>query len=124
MQSLPSRAGETNPAQDLAETDPIALLADDLERLRGEIRALYKAALPPAVIHQITRGAHEQAAIARLMLDDCMVRSANGTLNETHLANTRRWLACVRRFMESRRTAHGVSARRKFYVIRSGRAAQ
>lgn len=124
MQSLQSRVDETNPAEGFAGNDPLALIAEDLERLGGEIRALYKAALPPAIIHQIARGAHEQAAIGRLMLDDCRLRSANGSLNETHLANARRWIAGVRRFMENRQTAYATGTRRKFYVIRSPRAAQ
>lgn len=124
MQSLQARAGETNPSVAGEAQCPVVALIVDLEKLQSEIRALYKAALPPAVIHQIARGAHEQFAIGRMMLDDCTLRSANGTLNEKHLANARRWIAGVRRFMENRQTTYGTSIRRKFYVIKPARAAQ
>jgi hypothetical protein len=121
VQSLQARVDETNPPVAALDDSPLATLALDLEQVRTEILALYKAALPPAIIHQITRGAHEQVAIGRMMLDDCMLREANGTLNPKHLANTKRWIAGVRRWMEARETAYGVSIRRKFYVIKSQR---
>jgi hypothetical protein len=121
MQSLQVRVDETNPPVAVVDDSPLAALALDLEQIRAEILALYKAALPPAVIHQITRGAHEQVAIGRMMLDDCTLREANGTLNPKHLANAKRWIAGVRRYMEAREAAHGIKTRRKFYVIKSPR---
>jgi hypothetical protein len=124
LQSLQARVAETNPSESGEAGCPVAALAADLDTLQTEIRSLYKAALPPAVIHQIARGAHEQFAIGRMMLDDCTLRSANGTLNQKHLANTRRWIAGVRRYMESRQTTYGTSIRRKFYVIKPARGVQ
>ncbi len=123
-QSLASRTADTNPSETAETPCPVEALGHDLERLHAEILALYTAKLPPAVIHQIARGANEQAEIGRMMLDDCRLRSTDGSLNATHLANTRRWIDGVRRFMENRQTTYGVSIRRKFYVIRNGRAAQ
>jgi hypothetical protein len=120
-QSLASRVEDTNPQAPADAACPVETLGLDLERLHAEILALYKAKLPAAIIHQIARGAHEQAEIGRMMLDDCRHRSANGTLNDTHLANARRWIGGVRRFMENRQTTYGVSIRRKFYVIRPAR---
>jgi len=122
-QSLASRIEDTNAPDPADAPCPVEALDTDLQRLHAEILALYKAKLPAAVIHQIARGAHEQAEIGRMMLDDCRHRSANGTLNETHLANARRWIGGVRRFMENRQTTYGVSIRRKFYVMRNGRTA-
>lgn len=124
MQSLQVRTGETNQSQSQVSADPVSLLSADLDRLHEEIRALYKAALPPAVIHKIARGAYEQAEIGGMLLDDCKLRSADGTLNEKHLANARRWLTGVRRYMQSRQTAYGTSTRRKLYLIRAGRSGQ
>lgn len=120
MQSVQVREAETNLAA-AAQSDPVAVLAADLEAIRSEIRALYKAPLSAAAIHQIVRGAQEQSAIARMMLDDCVIRAANGSLNEKHLANARRWLAGIRRFMENRQAAYTTGVRRKFYVIKTPR---
>lgn len=124
MQSLQVRTNETNQQRTEIAVDPLSLLSADLDRLHEEIRALYKAALPPAVIHKIARGAYEQVEIGGMMLDDCRLRSANGTLNGNHLANARRWLAGVRRYIQSRQTAYGTSTRRKLYLLRAGRAGQ
>ncbi len=118
---LQSRNGRAELAL-AAERDPLATLAEELDRLSGEILALYKAALPPAVIHQITRGASEQAAIGRLMLDDCMLRAAKGTLTPKHVANAEKWIGGVRRFIEKRQAAHALNTRRKLCVVRSKRA--
>jgi len=119
--SLASRIEDTNLPETAETACPVEELGRDLDALQTEIRALYKAALPAAIIHQITRGAHEQAAIGRLMLDDCRLRAASGSLNAAHLSNTRRWIAGVRRFMENRQTTYAVSIRRKFYVIKAAR---
>jgi hypothetical protein len=121
MQSLLARVDETNPPIAAADDSPLAALALDLEQIRAEILALYKAALPPAIIHQITRGAHEQLAIGRMMLDDCTLREANGTLNPKHLANAKRWIAGVRLWIKNREAAYSASTRRKFYVIKPPR---
>ena len=106
------------------ENDPLSGLAEDLERLSGEILALYKATLPPAVIHQITRGASEQVAIGRLMLDDCMLRAAKGTLTPKHVANASTWISGVRKFIEKRQAAYKLNTRRKLCVVRSRQAGQ
>lgn len=124
MQSLQVRTGETNQPRTEMTADPVTLLSADLDLLHEEIRALYKAALPPAVIHKIARGAYEQAEIGSMMLDDCRLRSTDGTLNGNHLANARRWLAGVRRYIQSRQTAYGTSTRRKLYLLRADRAGQ
>lgn len=121
MQVLQSRNSEAPSIEAAPENLPLAGLAEDLDRLNAEIRSLYKEALPPAVIHQISRGAREQASIGKMILHDCTLRAANGTLNPKHLANAEKWIAGVRRWMEERRVAHAVSARRKLFVIRSAR---
>lgn len=123
MQTVQSRPYETNPA-DAAQPDPLRRIAEDLELLRSEILALYSAKLPPAVIHQIVRGAHEQAMIGRMMLQDCTLRAGNGTLNPTHLANAHKWNASVRRWIEQKKAAYSTGCRRKFHVVRSARTAQ
>lgn len=117
MQRLQARHAETTlPVSE--ETDPLTLLAIDFEKLDHEIRSLYKAPLPPAIIHQICRAAREQQTIGQMMLDDCQLRAANRTLNDTHLKNLKRWLAGVRRFIEQRQTTYSASIRRKFYLIK------
>ncbi|MBX3548814.1 MAG: hypothetical protein KF748_06615 [Xanthobacteraceae bacterium] len=118
MQILQAPKRETNPVAAHAAGEPLADLAADLERLNGEILALYKAELPPAVIHQITRGAREQAAIANLILDDCMMRAKRGSLNDKHIANARKWIAGARRWIEDRKVNYASNVRRKFYVIK------
>jgi hypothetical protein len=120
VQSLPSRLEETNPVAAEA-IDPVDILADDLEKLNGEILAVYKANLPPAIIHQIMRGAREQAAIGGMMLLDCRQRAADGKLEPKHLANARKWNAGVLRWIENRQTTYTTGSRRKLYVIRSRR---
>lgn len=118
MQVLQAPKRETNPAAPEAENDPLTALAEDLERLNAEILALYKAELPAALIHQITRGAREQAAIANLILDDCVMRAKRGSLNTKHIANARKWIAGARRWIEDRKVNYAANIRRKFYVIK------
>lgn len=124
MQTVQSRPYETNPQADAAQADPLRRIAEDLELLRSEILALYSAKLPPAVIHQIVRGAHEQAVIGRMMLQDCTLRAANGTLNPAHLANAHKWNASVRRWIAQKKSAYSTGCRRTFHVVRSTRTAQ
>lgn len=121
MQSLQALVVETNQSPANAESHPVAMLEDTLERLGSEIRDLYKAELPPAVIHQIVRGAREQAAIARMMVEDCALRQNNGTLNPKHLANARKWIAGVARWIENRQASYLSGSRRKLCIVRSAR---
>jgi hypothetical protein len=121
---LQTRDSRTELATSAAENHPLAGLAQDLDRLSGEIRALYKAALPPALIHQITRGAAEQVAIGRLMLDDCAAREAKGTLTTKHVANASAWISGVRKFIEKRQAAHVLNTRRKLCVVKSRQTGQ
>lgn len=117
MQILQSSKRETNrPAE--ASDGPLADFADDLERLNAEILALYGETLPPAVIHQIAGGAREQARIGHLMLDDCLLRAESGHLNAAHVANGRKWIAGVRRWIESRKAKYASNVRRKLYIVR------
>jgi hypothetical protein len=109
---------------DAAEADLLLQISEDIERLRTEILALYTSNLPPALIHQIARGASEQAMIGRMMLHDCTLRANNGTLNPKHLANARKWNTSVRRWIEDKKAAYATGCRRKFHVVRSGRLAQ
>ena len=97
----------------------MAALALDLDQLQSEIRALYKAALPPAIIHQITRGAHEQVAIGRMMLDDCMIRAAGEKLTPKHLANAKKWITGVRVWIEKRQALHVTGSRRKLCLVKA-----
>lgn len=124
MQTVQSRLHETNPQGEGAAAAPLLRIAEDLERLRTEILALYASNLPPAVIHQIARGASEQAMIGRMMLHDCTLRANNGTLNSKHLANARKWNASVRRWIEGKKAAYATGCRRKLHIVRPGRAAQ
>jgi hypothetical protein len=124
VQTVQSRLHETNPQADAAEADPLLRISEDIERLRAEILALYTSNLPPAVIHQIARGASEQAAIAHMMLHDCTLRANNGTLNPKHLANAHKWNASVRRWIEGKKAAYATGCRRKLHIVRSGRTAQ
>jgi hypothetical protein len=107
-----------------AEKHPLAGLAEELDQISSEILALYKAPLPPAIIHQITRGASEQVAIGRLMLDDCLLREARRTLTPKHVANAEKWITGVRQFIEKRQAAYALSTRRKLCVVKSRRAGQ
>lgn len=123
---LQSRAGETGCGEEdfataLPEDHALSLLAEDLGRLNIEILALYKAKLPAAVIHQITRGARDQASIAGMLLDDCILRAANGTLTTKHIANASNWIGGVRQWIEKRRAAYAVNCRRKLCVNRARR---
>lgn len=118
---LQSRAIETNRAEATGHDDPFLALTDDLDQLGEEVRALYKSDLPPAVIHQISRGAREQIAIGRLILDDCMLRAARDTLTPKHMANAEKWIAGVRNWIEKRKTAYAVNCRRKLCVVKSRR---
>lgn len=118
---LQSGASETNRAEAAGHGDPFLALADDLDQLGEEVRALYKSELPPAMIHQISRGAREQIAIGRLMLDDCMLRAARGTLTPKHMANAGSWIAGVRSWIEKRKTDYAVNCRRKLCVVKPRR---
>ncbi len=118
MQILQTRVEQADPAGAPAEVNPLTVLTEDFERLNDEIRALYKAALPPAEIHQLCRGAREQAAIGSMILHDCTLRATNGTLTPAHMANAQKWIAGVRRWIESRQNAYAANVRRKFYVIK------
>ncbi|HRF09828.1 MAG TPA: hypothetical protein PL193_14450 [Xanthobacteraceae bacterium] len=124
MQTVQSRLYETNPQADEAQADPLLHMAEDVEKLRGEILALYASNLPPAVVHKIARGAQEQAAISRMMLDDCSLRANNGTLNPKHLANARKWNASVRRWIAEKKAAYASGSRRKLQIVRSSRPVQ
>ncbi len=119
MQILQSSKKETNRARAEASSDPLADFAEDLERLNAEILALYREALPPAIIHQIAGGAREQAGIGHLMLDDCIMRAESGCLNATHIANGRKWVASVRAWIEGRKTKYASNVRRKLYVVKA-----
>lgn len=123
MQTVQSRLHETNqlPA---AEAGPLVQISEDTKQLQTEILSLYTSNLPPAVIHQIARGASEQAMIGRMMLQDCALRSSNGTLNSKHIANAHKWNASVRRWIEDKKAAYNSGCRRKFHLVRSGRPAQ
>lgn len=123
MQTIQSRLQESAPPAEAAAADPLQRIAADLERLHTEILALYASDLSPAVVHQIVRGASEQTMIGRMMLQDCVLRANNGTLNAKHLANARKWNASVRRWIEDKKAAYTTGCRRKFNVVR-GRAAQ
>ena len=118
---LQSRADETELGEAGAEGCPLIGVTQELHRLNGEIRALYKAALPPAVIHQISRGARDQALIGKMMVDDCRLRADDGTLNEAHVANAEQWIASVHSWIEKRKAVYAFNCRRKLFVIRSRR---
>ena len=127
---LQSRAGETEHGDTreedfataaLPEDHTLNLLAEDLDRLKIEILALYKADLPPALIHLICRGARDQASIAGMLLDDCMLRAAGGTLTPKHVANVSNWIGGVRQWIERRQTAYAVNSRRKLCIAKGRR---
>ncbi len=122
LQTVQSWIGETNPETAAEEDEALTALAADCERLNAEILAIYKAVLPAAVIHQIARGASEQAAIGRMMLDDCVLRAEEGKLTPSHLSNARKWNASVRRWIENRKAAYTTGCRRKLILVRSARA--
>lgn len=124
MPTVQSPLHDANPQAEAAEADPLLQISEDIERLRSEILALYASNLPPAAVHQIVRGASEQATIARMMLHDCRLRASNGTLNPKHLANARKWNMSVRRWIEDKKTAYTTGCRRKFHVVRSGQPTQ
>jgi hypothetical protein len=127
---LQSSRGETA-LLDAAEADlsrevlsgeaSLALLAAELDRTEAEILALYKSGLPAALIHQIVRGAREQTALGRMLLDDCMLREAKGKLTPKHLANAQRWIGGIRDYMEKRKAAYATNCRRKLCVVRTQR---
>jgi hypothetical protein len=124
---LHSRGDETEAGADelppagLADRHPVTLLAEDFERLNIEILALYSAELPPAVIHQISRGAREQALIGEMLLADCMMHAASGTLNAAHIANTEKWISGIRGWIEKRKAVYAFNCRRKLFAMRARR---
>ncbi len=121
--ALDARSDESVLAS-LPADHPLLRLQADFAQLNTEILALHTEPLPPAVIHRISRGAQEQAAFAEMMLEDCIARAEEGSLNPVHIENTQKWIAGVRRWIEYRRNEYTLRIRRKLCVVRPARLPQ